>query len=92
MDGVNATVEYHNNPSRLRRWRKASGLTLEDVSGLTGLSQPFLSRVERGQRRLKPLDRVRVARAVGEPVGALFEPEFPMPEAASSLTNQEVAN
>ena len=70
--------------SRLREWRKDAGLTLEDLAGLTGLSEAYLSRVERGQRRLKPLDRVRVARAVGEPVGALFEPEFGLAEAAGS--------
>ncbi|HLM96765.1 MAG TPA: helix-turn-helix transcriptional regulator [Acidimicrobiales bacterium] len=73
---MGSCVVNHNTTSRLRRWRIANEVTLEDLSGLTGLSQPLLSRVERGERRLKPLDRVRVARAVGEPVGALFEPEF----------------
>jgi transcriptional regulator with XRE-family HTH domain len=78
---VTKLVVNPNRTSRLRLWRKGSGLTLEDLAGLTGLSQPFLSRIERGERRLKPLDKVRVARAVGEPVRALFEPEFPVPDA-----------
>jgi len=73
-----------DTPSRLRLWRIGAGLTLEDLSGLTGLSEAYLSRVERGHRKLKPLDRVRVARAVGAPVGALFEPEHRLAEAASS--------
>jgi transcriptional regulator with XRE-family HTH domain len=66
--------------SRLRRWRLSNGLTLEEVAGLTGRSAPFLSRVERGERHLKPKERVRFARALGEPVGTLFDPEFPPPD------------
>ncbi len=61
-----------------------AGVTLEELAGLTGWSEPYLSRVERGERKLKPLDRVRLARAVGVPVGALFEPEFPQPNGAVS--------
>ena len=72
-------VENHNE-TRLRQWRLGSGLTLRDLSGLTGLSEPFLSRVERHERRLKPLDRVRVARALGVAVEEVFEPEFAGPE------------
>jgi transcriptional regulator with XRE-family HTH domain len=61
--------------TRLRVWRLEHGLTLEDLAGLTGFSIAMLSRVERGQRRLRPLDRVRFARRVGVPVRALFEVE-----------------
>ena len=60
--------------TRLQTWREAHGLTLEDVAGLTGYSVAFLSRVERGQRNLRPLDRVRMARSAGASVGDLFEP------------------
>ena len=61
--------------SKLRAWREANDLTLDDESGLSGYSVPFLSRLERGQRNLRPLDRVRFARALGASVGELFEPE-----------------
>lgn len=58
--------------NRLRQWRVDRGLTLGDVSDLTGLSEPMLSRVERGERQLAPLTRVRVARRLGVAVRDLF--------------------
>ena len=61
--------------TRLKAWRKANGLTLGDEAGLSGYSIAFLSRLERGHRNLRPLDRVRLARALGAPVCDLFEPE-----------------
>ena len=61
--------------TRLRDWRKVEGLSLMEVSGLTGVSVPMLSLVERGLRQLAPLTRVRVARRLGLPVQELFPPE-----------------
>jgi transcriptional regulator with XRE-family HTH domain len=59
-------------PNHLRRWRALNGLTLEELAGLVGLSPAMVSRAERGERQLKPLTRVRVARLLGVPVGELF--------------------
>jgi transcriptional regulator with XRE-family HTH domain len=59
--------------TRLRAWRLANDLSLEEVSGLSGISRPMLSRVERGQRELAPLTKVRLARALGVPVRELFD-------------------
>jgi transcriptional regulator with XRE-family HTH domain len=59
--------------NRLRLWRATEGLTLDEVSGLTGLSVAMLSRVERGERDLAPLTKVKVARRLGVSVGDLFE-------------------
>ena len=61
--------------SKFRSWRKRHDLTLEDVAGLSGLSVAMLSRVERGQRKLAPLTKVKVARRLGATVGDLFEVE-----------------
>ena len=61
--------------SKLRQWRVGNELTLEEMSDLTGLSVAMLSRVERGERRLAPLTRVRVARRLGVPVRSLFDVE-----------------
>jgi transcriptional regulator with XRE-family HTH domain len=61
--------------SRLRRWRKANDLSLDELADLTGISKPMLSRAERGERRLAPLTRVKVARRLGVPVRDLFEVE-----------------
>jgi transcriptional regulator with XRE-family HTH domain len=59
--------------NRLRLWRAENGLTLEELGDLVGLSTAMLSRVERGDRRLAPLTRVRVARRLGVRVRELFD-------------------
>ncbi|MFC5748913.1 helix-turn-helix domain-containing protein [Actinomadura rugatobispora] len=61
--------------SLLRTWRRRHALSLEDVSGLSGLSVATISRVERGQRNLAPLTKVKVARRLGVNVRDLFEVE-----------------
>lgn len=59
----------------LRRWRATEGLTLDEVSDLTGFSTAMLSRAERGERVFSPRAKVRVARALGCRIGDLFEVE-----------------
>lgn len=59
--------------TRLRQWRLDKGLSLEEVYGLSGISPAMLSRVERGQRELAPLTKVKLARALGVPVRELFD-------------------
>jgi len=61
--------------NRLRLWRAREGLTLEEVSDLTGYSSAMLSRCERGERVFSPLARVNVARSLGVRVADLFEVE-----------------
>jgi transcriptional regulator with XRE-family HTH domain len=56
----------------LRAWRKRRGWTLDEVSGLTGISAAHLSYMERGLREPAPAIKVQIARAVGEKVGELF--------------------
>jgi transcriptional regulator with XRE-family HTH domain len=67
--------------TRFQRWRESVGWSLEEVSGLSGVSASMLSRFERGQRSLRPATKVLVARRLGVPVGALFEVEAVDPEA-----------
>jgi transcriptional regulator with XRE-family HTH domain len=59
----------------LHDWRLAHGLTLRELAGLTGFSDAYVSRLERGERHLRPLARVRFARALGAQVKELFEAE-----------------
>jgi len=56
----------------LREWRERRGLNLEEVGDLLGVSASYLSRLERGERSLRPLDRVRAARLLGARVRELF--------------------
>lgn len=62
-------------PTKLRAWRESKGYTLEDVSGLTGVSVPMLSKVETGHRQLAPDTKVRLAHRLGVQVRELFEVE-----------------
>lgn len=59
-------------------------MTLDEVSGLTGVSVSMLSRVERGHAYLSPLNRVRVARRLGVPLRDLFDVDPISDEAAMS--------
>lgn len=62
--------------SPLRSWRLRNGLSLQEVSDLIGVSASMISRVERGQKQLSPLTKVKVARRLGVRVRDLFpEPE-----------------
>lgn len=80
--------------TRLRQWRIANELTLEELSDLTGASVSMLSLTERGLRRMRPSTKVTVARRLGVPVRDLFEvedleqvhPEQP-PEEGRALTS-----
>jgi transcriptional regulator with XRE-family HTH domain len=65
--------------TRLRKWRNEEDFTLEEVSGLTGVSVTMLSRAERGERHLSPRLRVLIARRLGVPLSTLFEVE-PVPD------------
>ena len=63
--------------NRMRLWRAANGLTLEEISDLTGYSAAMLSRAERGERTFSPLAKVRIARTLGVRVADLFDVEAP---------------
>lgn len=59
--------------SKLKDWRLLEGLSLEEVSALTGVSVGQLSKVERGLANMAPLTRVQVARRLGVPLRELFD-------------------
>lgn len=60
--------------SRLRAARLARGLTLEAVGAAAGISQGFVSRLERDQVSPSVATLVSICDAVGMKVGDLFEP------------------
>jgi transcriptional regulator with XRE-family HTH domain len=61
--------------NKLRVWRAQNALTVEELADLCGLSPAMVSRVERGERRLAPLTKARVARCLGVPIRELFDVE-----------------
>lgn len=60
--------------SKLASWRRSNGFTLEDLSGLSGFSISYLSRVERGICTMTPTSRIRLSKSLGMKVGDLFDP------------------
>lgn len=66
--------------NRLRQWRLRNRLSLRDLEDLTGYSAGFLSRVERGEKAISPLSRVKLARLLGVRPAVLFDPDArPLP-------------
>lgn len=70
--------------SKFATWRRESGLTLDEVAGLSGYSISYLSRVERGLRQMPPNSRVRLSRSLGAQVSDLFDPIAPPIEASAA--------
>src|SRR5690606_25670562 len=66
--------------ARIRAAREAAGLTLKALAARTGLSQPFLSRLERGQVSASIANLLEVARALGLSIAALLEGDRPAPQ------------
>ena len=54
---------------RLRQARRAAHLTQAEVGRRLGVRQAFVSKVERGERRLDPVELARFAAVYGRPVG-----------------------
>lgn len=61
--------------SKLREWRTQAGLSLQEVADLTGVSTPFLCRIELEKRKPSPMTRVRIARGLGTSIRDLFDVE-----------------
>jgi transcriptional regulator with XRE-family HTH domain len=67
---------------RLKAARGAAGMTLKALSAATGLSQPFLSRLERGQVSASIANLLQIGRALGLSIGALLDGEAAAPAAS----------
>lgn len=70
---------------RIRVAREATSLTLKALAERTGLSQPFLSRLERGHVSASIANILEIARALGLGVAALLEGDAPAPERSWSV-------
>jgi transcriptional regulator with XRE-family HTH domain len=61
--------------ARIKDARAGAGLTLKALSGATGLSQPFLSRLERGLVSASIANLLQIGRALGLSMAELLEGE-----------------
>ncbi|HUO10500.1 MAG TPA: XRE family transcriptional regulator [Phycisphaerae bacterium] len=73
------TIHDHANDvvlslgNRLHAMRESRGWTLEELAERTGLSKPYLSRIEAGDRQPSIAALLTVATAFGVSIAALFE-------------------
>jgi transcriptional regulator with XRE-family HTH domain len=63
--------------------REAAGLSQREVGAFVGFSQRTVSRVEHGERALRPAERAAVARALGTSIAALTAPGVELPAASN---------
>lgn len=70
--------EEETNPSvgsigaQIRELRETAGLTLAQLGSRAGVSQGLISQIERGQGNPAYLTLIKIAQALGVPVGAFF--------------------
>lgn len=58
---------------RIREEREKAGLTLTDLAGMVGITAPYLSDIERGNRRGKYGTLKKIADALKIPVEEIWE-------------------
>lgn len=66
------TKEYEQLLSQLVEARKRQGLTQDDLAAKLGRLQTFVSKYERGERRLDVIEFIHVAHALGLKVAPLI--------------------
>lgn len=57
-----------------KKARKAAGLTQQAIQKRTGISQPFLSKVENGSSTINLDNAAQLADVVGQPLWKLLKP------------------
>ncbi|MBI5018121.1 MAG: cupin domain-containing protein [Deltaproteobacteria bacterium] len=73
MRRINADVEDLGIGSKIREHRRRCGLTLQALSGRTGLSKPLLSQVENGRVMPPVATLLKIARALDVSLSQLFQ-------------------
>ncbi len=58
---------------RIRSLRAAKGLSQEALADEAGLDRSYMSGVERGVRNVSVLNLAKIAKALNQPIGALFD-------------------
>ncbi len=67
------TEEYNEFRKRLIQARKEAGFTQVDVARALGESQPFISKIESGERRLDAVELAHLAHFYGKPITAFVD-------------------
>ena len=75
MAGLSFSDEYGEMLVLLKRARKAAGLTQVEVARAMERTQSFISKIERGEIRIDPIELQRFAKLYGVEVTALLPPD-----------------
>jgi transcriptional regulator with XRE-family HTH domain len=67
------TSARHLFAENLRRWRKAKGLSQEDLAEIADLHRTYIGSVERGERNISIDNMERLAQSLGTTIQALLE-------------------
>ena len=70
---IHNEVKALNLGSRIRRLRLKKGLTLKDISLLTGLSKPLLSQIENNNASPPIATLLKISKALGVTIGYFFQ-------------------
>jgi transcriptional regulator with XRE-family HTH domain len=68
---------------RLAWAREATGISQAELAAYVGVSQATISRVEHGERAMKPTERAACARALGCSIATLAMPAIALPAASN---------
>jgi transcriptional regulator with XRE-family HTH domain len=70
--GLSFSDDYREMLRRLRAARTAAGLTQVEVARAFGITQGFVSKIERGEVRIDPIELLRFATLFGVSVSSLL--------------------
>jgi DNA-binding XRE family transcriptional regulator len=68
---------------RLAWAREATGISQAELAAYVGVSQATISRVEHGERAMRPTERAAAARALGCSIATLAMPAIALPAASN---------
>lgn len=73
--GLRHIQGMETRPNRIREWREARGLTLQELAAAINCHHTYLGRIEKGERRLTDSMIAKVSKALKVPAGDIIKAE-----------------
>ena len=58
--------------NKVKYFRELLGFTQSKLSDLTGISQPMLSQIEKGERNTSDINKIKISKSLKKSVGDIF--------------------
>ncbi|MCR5214022.1 MAG: helix-turn-helix transcriptional regulator [Eubacterium sp.] len=81
-------LDYYSIGTRIRKYRKAQGITQEQLAEMVGISIPHMSHIETGNTKLSLSVLVQIAEALSVQTDALI---YDQPIVNNSVIKQEIS-